>query len=61
MEAPKPKPLLPHEAALLQQLVDKLTGWDQLLGMGKPGVKQLRLHIRKELEDYKTKLIRGAL
>lgn len=52
-------PLRPHEERLLQQLVDKLTGWDRLLGMGKPGVKQCRQHIRDELETYKTKLIRG--
>lgn len=59
-EAPPKQPLSPHDAQLLQQLVDKLTGWHMLLGMGKPGAKQLRLHLRKELDEYKTILTRGT-
>lgn len=51
--------LTPGQERLLEQLIAKLTKWDNLLGLGKPGARQLRGIIRAEIETYKDQLIRG--
>lgn len=58
MEAPNPTPLTPQQECLLRQLIGKLTGWSDLLKMGKPGANQVRKHIEAELAEYQRKLER---
>lgn len=55
----EPQRLTPGQERLLEQLIAKLTKWDNLLGLGKPGARQLRGIIRAKIETYKDQLIRG--
>ncbi|MGE3230298.1 MAG: hypothetical protein AB7J30_12775 [Hyphomicrobium sp.] len=54
------EPLTPGQRVLLQQLIDKLAHYERLLGLGKPGAKQLRHLIREERVGYQQRLLRDA-
>lgn len=58
---PTPKPMTDAQRAAAQQHVDKLTRWDSLFNLGRPGVRQLRGHIRRERAHYLASLQVDAL
>ena len=59
MEAPKPTPLTQDEEALLNRLIAKLTDWEKLLKLGKPGANRLRHIIRTERMECERRLLSG--
>lgn len=58
MQEPKPTPLSPQQVGLLEKLAEKHRHWDRLLGLGKPGARQLRAIIRSDLATYERQLER---
>lgn len=54
---PEPKPMTESQRLAAEAHVAKLSRWDNLFMHGKPGMRQLRQHIRREQAHYRAMLL----